>query len=189
MVTRAAARLHEKLNRYMHAPLCASILTKIHEQIERTEHLAAMLPAEHLEWTPAVPNSWPAAKVLGHLLECLAGFCAVLAAVNPERLAYFNRLRELKVNHACAASEVCERLAVYRLHIDEGFGLLSDEDLHRIVPTVFVETGETILTLLLGNLEHLINHKHQLFSYLKLMGVEVSTRDLYCFRPFSPKTV
>ena len=49
-------------------------------------------------------------------------------------------------------------------------------------PTVFVRTGETVLTLLLGNLEHLINHKHQLFIYLKLMGAPVETRDLYCFR-------
>jgi hypothetical protein len=39
-----------------------------------------------------------------------------------------------------------------------------------------------VATLLLGNLEHLINHKHQLFLYLKLMGVPVGTPDLYQFR-------
>jgi len=39
-----------------------------------------------------------------------------------------------------------------------------------------------VLTLLLGNLEHLINHKHQLFSYLKQMGVPVATPDLYQLR-------
>jgi hypothetical protein len=50
------------------------------------------------------------------------------------------------------------------------------------VATVFVERGEPLLTLLLGNLEHLINHKHQLFTYLKQMGVDVNTRDLYRFR-------
>ena len=50
------------------------------------------------------------------------------------------------------------------------------------MPTVFVPQGESILTLLLGNLEHLINHKHQLFTYLKQMGVPVATPDLYRFR-------
>jgi len=35
---------------------------------------------------------------------------------------------------------------------------------------------------MLGNLEHLINHKHQLFTYLKLMGESVGSRDLYRFR-------
>jgi len=48
--------------------------------------------------------------------------------------------------------------------------------------TVFVKEGETLLTLLLGNLEHLINHKHQLFTYLKLLGVAVTSQDLYHFR-------
>jgi hypothetical protein len=47
---------------------------------------------------------------------------------------------------------------------------------------VFVAEGESVLTLLLGNLEHLINHKHQLFMYLKLAGVKVGTPDLDQFR-------
>ena len=167
----------------MPALLCASILTKMHEQIERTEHLLNMLPPERLNWTPPILNGWSTAKLLGHLLECLAGFCAVLAAVHPDRLAHFSRLREMPVNHACSASEAAARMAVYRSHIEEGFALLRDADLARVIPTAFVETGEPVLTLLLGNLEHLINHKHQLFTYLKLMEVEVGTRDLYCFRP------
>lgn len=162
--------------------LCTSLLSKIHEQIERTNHLLGKLPADRLDWTPSLGGSWSTAKLIGHLLECLAGFCAVLVAVNPERLAHFNRLREKPVNHPCAVSEASERLAVYKSHIDEGFALLRDVDLARAVPTVFVASGERVLTLLLGNLEHLINHKHQLFTYLKLMGVEVGTRDLYCFR-------
>ena len=166
----------------MSTTLCTSLLSKIHEQIERTGHLLGKLPADRLEWTPAISGSWPTAKVLGHLLECLAGFCAVLVAVHPEPLAHFSRLRDMRVNHPCAASEAVDRIALYRSHVDEGFALLRDVDLARIVPTVFVASGEPVLTLLLGNLEHLINHKHQLFTYLKLMGVEVGTRDLYCFR-------
>ncbi len=47
------------------------------------------------------------------------------------------------------------------------------------MPTVFVPEGEAILTLLLGNLEHLINHKYQLFLYLKMLDVPVATRDFY----------
>jgi hypothetical protein len=40
-----------------------------------------------------------------------------------------------------------------------------------MVPSVFVPEGEQLATLLLGNLEHLINHKYQLFFYLKLLGI------------------
>lgn len=164
------------------APLCSALLSKIQEQIERTSHLVRLLPPERAQWTPSIPGGWSAEMLLGHLLDCLAGFCAVLAAAEPERLARFAELRKLPVNHAFSPSEASERIDAYRAHIDEGVALLEDQDLSRRLPTVFVRNGEPILTLLLGNLEHLINHKHQLFTYLKLMGIDVRTRDLYRFR-------
>ena len=86
------------------------------------------------------------------------------------------------MNHRCTPGEAADRIAIYRAHIDEGFLLLRDANLGRQVPTVFVKQGESLLTLLLGNLEHLINHKHQLFFYLKLLGVSVTSQDLYRFR-------
>jgi hypothetical protein len=45
-----------------------------------------------------------------------------------------------------------------------------------------VPEGEALLTLLLGNLEHFINHKYQLFAHLKMLGVPLGSRDLYVFR-------
>ena len=162
--------------------LCAAVLAKIHEQIERTTHLISLLPADRLQDPPSIPGCWTAAELLGHLLECLAGFCAVLAAAEPLRLAHFIRLRQAPVNRSCSAREACDRIEIYRAHIDEGFALLRDADLSRMMPTIFVREGEPLLTLLLGNLEHLINHKHQLFTYVRLMGVNVTSRDLYRFR-------
>jgi len=75
-----------------------------------------------------------------------------------------------------------DRLQAYREHISEAFGLWDDDDLARNIPTVFVPGGETVLTLMLGNLEHLINHKRQLFEYLKRIDVKVGSADLYRFR-------
>ncbi len=165
-----------------HRPLCTSLLAKIHEQFDRTSHLIGLLPADRLDWAPAIPNTWPAGVLLGHLLDCAAGFCAVLAAFERQRLSHFAELRQLPVNHRCSPEEASSRLAVYREHVDEGFALLTDTDLARKLPTVFVTEGETLLTLMLGNLEHLINHKHQLFTYLKMLDVDVTSRDLYQFR-------
>ena len=150
--------------------LTAALLDKIGEQIERTRHLIALVPAERLDWRPQA-GDWTTADLLGHLLDCISGFCAVLAAAEPERLAHFAKLREIPAT-----------IEIFRVHIEEGFTLLTDADLGRLVPTVFVPRGESILTLLLGNLEHLINHKHQLFTYLKQMGIPVATPDLYRFR-------
>lgn len=163
-------------------PLCVSLLSKIQEQMERTRHLINLLPGESLKWRPGTGDAWPVEVLLGHLLDCIAGFCAVLQAVEPERLAHFSALRSLPVNQACTPREALIRIALYEARINEGFALLDDDRLAGTVATVFVENGETVLTLLLGNLEHLINHKHQLFTYLKQMGVPVESRDLYRFR-------
>ena len=157
------------------------ILTKLEEQIERTEHLLTLIPADKLEWKP-MPDSLRICDLLGHLLECLAGFCATLYAVNPEDLVHFARLRELPVNHCCGIEEARQRIREYSKRIGEGFALLGDDDLARRIPTVFAPDGEALMTILLGNLEHLINHKYQLFFYFKLLGVGVGTTDLYTLR-------
>lgn len=159
-----------------------SLTAKIDEQIERTLHLIALVPADRLQWRPPISGAWTTGEVLGHLLDCLAGFCAALQAAYPAPLAHFSALRELPVNRTCAPEDAREYIAVYRTHIAEGLDLLTGQDLARSLPTVFVPEGETLTTLLLDNLEHLINHKHQLFTYLRLMGVDASSRDLYRFR-------
>lgn len=162
--------------------LCESVLAKTREQIEITGRLILLLPHDRVDWIPPIPGAWPVGMLLGHLLDCVSGFCAVLHAFEPRRLAHLSTLRELPVNHRCAPAEAAERIATYSAHIDQGFTLLRDADLGRPVPTVFVEKGEPLLTLFLGNLEHLINHKHQLFTYLKLMGVGVGSEHLYRYR-------
>jgi len=152
------------------APLCDALLEKIREQIERTSRLIDLVPDARQDWMPS-PGAWTTRQLIGHLLDCISGFCAVLAAAEPERLAHFAKLRQMPAT-----------IEIYRSHIEEGFALLTDADLARRVPTVFVAQGEPVLTLFLGNLEHLINHKHQLFTYLKQMGMPVATPDLYRFR-------
>lgn len=166
----------------MTQPLCESLVAKIREQIELLDRLIERLPDDRLDWRPALDNSWAVSQLLGHLLECLAGICAVLRAADPERLAHFDELRALPVNHSCGREEARRRIRDYERRIEEGFSLMTDEDLARRIPTVFVPAGETLLTLALGNLEHLINHKHELFTCLKSIGAGVGTRDLYRFR-------
>ncbi|HEU4388585.1 MAG TPA: DinB family protein [Blastocatellia bacterium] len=162
-------------------PISLLLLDKVGEQVERLDHLLLKVPEDQLDWRPD-SKSFSVGELLGHLLECLAGFCAVLHKLHPERLAHFSRLRELPVNFRCPPDEARRRVQHYLEHIAEGFILIQPGELTRIIPTVFVKEGEAALTLLLGNLEHLINHKHQLFTYLKLMGISVSTSALYCLR-------
>jgi hypothetical protein len=166
----------------MAGPITDSLHAKLREQMELAKDLIDKLP-EDLEWRPAIPlRAMDAGHLLGHLLECLSGFCAVFYAAFPEPMAHLIALKDLPVNHLCGKAEAQSRIAEYSARIKEGFSACRDEDLARRIPSVFVPRGERIVTLLLGNLEHFINHKYQLFFYLKSMGIEVGTRDLYCFR-------
>jgi len=157
------------------------ILAKVAEQVERAHHLLNLVPPDKTEWRPT-PGAMRVCDLLGHLLECLAGFCATLYVIDKDRLAHFARLRNLEVNHCCGITEAHLRMGDYMGCIEEGFALLTDEALALNVPTVFAAEGETVLRLLLTNLEHFINHKYQLFFYLKMMGVSAGTSDLYSLR-------
>lgn len=162
-------------------PLCGALLGKIREQAELIDELIQMLPEEQLDWTPP-GGGWSTGRLLGHLLDCLAGMCAALYAANPEALGHFGRLRDLAVNHCCGREEARGRVRQYGERIAEGFGVLTDADLARPIPTVFVPAGEPLLSLILGNLEHITNHKHELFTRVKAAGAPVGTRHLYRFR-------
>jgi DinB superfamily len=165
--------------------LTSLLLEKIEQQIELAIGLVALVPADRLAWQPA-PDVFRLNQLLGHLLEAAAGFCAALYKLKPQELAHFMRLRDLPVNHDCGIDEATARLRDYLIHIRQGLATLNDADLARRLPTAFVPAGEAVLTILLANLEHFINHKHQLFFYLKLLGVEVGTAQLYAIRTLPP---
>src|SRR5258708_5895257 len=111
--------------------LCVPLFAKIQEQMDGVARLSLLLPPDCLDWAPAIPGAWPVGVLLGHLLDCMAGFCAVLSAFEPQRLAHFSGLRELPVNHRCTPTEAVRRIAIYRAHIEEGFLLLRDANLGR----------------------------------------------------------
>lgn len=157
------------------------------EQVERTEHLIALIPGEETDWRPSLSptadlNVLGLNELLCHLNECLAGFCAALYAAHSDRLVHFVKLREMRPNNRYGIEEASVLRRLYMAHIEEGFVLTTDDDLTRQIPTVFVPEGEALFTILMGNLEHYSNHKYQLFFYLKLLGIPVTTKDLYHLR-------
>lgn len=157
---------------------------KVQGAVGRMEHLVSLVPADRLNWRPNPANEEirevvDLGHVLGHLLDCMAGFCAAFLAAYPEELAEFVKLKSAQVNHFCTPGEWRERIGIYKEGIDRGFRLCTDEDLKRPIATIFMPKGEALGSILLNNLEHLVNHKYQLFFYLRLLGVPVGTEDLY----------
>ena len=162
---------------------------KVRETMERTDHLVSLVPVNRLEWHPELLSGLPPASdlghLLGHLLDGMSGFCAAFYAAFPAELPDFVELRSMSVNQSCSPEKTRTNIALYAGRIERGFHCCADADLSRRIPTVFVPQGETLLTILLGNLEHLINHKYQLFFYLKLAGLSLDSRDIYVWRGVS----
>jgi uncharacterized damage-inducible protein DinB len=160
-----------------------TLAQKVFATLEQAEHLVSLVLAEELTWRPRASGGMEVGSdlghLLGHILDCMAGFCAAFNAAFPEELAHLADLKAAKVNHFCEPDEWRKRAKIYGVEISNGFRLCTDKDLTRRLETVFVSQGEVFATILLGNLEHLLNHKYQLFSYLKLLGKPVGTADLY----------
>lgn len=158
-------------------PVSSLLAARILEDAELIGELLALVPEDRDTWQP----DWPAGAVgdppfsmprlAAHLAESLAGVCACLHRLYPAELAHFAGLRQ-------PVAAFSELVAAAR----EGFALLIDADLTRPLPTVFAPEGAPFLETLLINWKHLLHHGHQLFIYLKLVGVPVSTRHLYRLR-------
>jgi hypothetical protein len=170
-------------------PLVNSLEEKVSETIERTEHLVSLVPTNLLDWRPKLPAEIPEVADLGHVLshlsDCLSGFCAAFYRAFPVELGEFLELRAIAIGESCSPVEARARIRLYEARIRRGFRCCTDEDLSRRIPTFFAPEGQTLLTVLLGNIEHLINHKYQLFFHLKLAGLKLGSRDIYKWRDIS----
>src|SRR5690242_18890264 len=97
--------------------LCDALRAKVEEQVDRTLHLMSLLPVGRLDSDP---------QLLGHLVDCLAGFCAVFHAADRQRLAHFQELRSIPVNDDCSAEEASRRIRLLAGAINEAFATLDD---------------------------------------------------------------
>lgn len=160
--------------------LVIAFASKVLEEVDRIEHLAAMVHPEMFDLSPLSGFSFRA--LLKHLLDCTAGVCAALDRALPEGLPQAGVLNAVLAKPVEQTADALERFATLRFAVQTGFARLEDTDLARRISTVFVSEGEPLLTILLSNYSHLVAHKYQLFMNLKACGVPVGTRDLYVFR-------
>src|SRR5438094_8556833 len=102
----------------MNKGISGLLLEKLREQVERTDHLISLIPADAADWHPNLSsrddsNYFRLNVLFFHLTECLAGFCAAVYAANKDLLAHFAKLREVRTNHSCRPEEAEALLATY----------------------------------------------------------------------------
>jgi hypothetical protein len=165
-------------------PIVDVLARKVDEDLVLIEDMLKMVPEGKGEWGP----DWPSAsgeaafsveRLERHLVEACAGLCACFVRLHGGRLSQFEAL---KARVIAGEEPSAALIAACRAHIAEGFAVTTDADLSRLIVTYFAPHGEPILETLLANWKHVNHHEHQLFLYLKLLGVPVSTQHLYRFK-------
>jgi hypothetical protein len=142
------------------------------------ESLLKMVPADKLDWKPG-----SGFMSLGQLIYHLSG------GIGPElRMVItgdwpnFAEMEEsMKQGNlpACSVQEALERLENDKTALKEVLAGVSEEDFANKIVSVPWGWKSTMERMALDFREHFINHKMQLFTYLKLLGFPVNTNTLY----------
>lgn len=148
------------------------------EMVAPTEGLFRMVPEDKLRWKPT-EKSFTAAQLMTHMGESLQEYARGITSGNWR----FTSMRELFLrNRRTNELTIDNAVELFKTNLEEFrrvVGALTEEEFDR---------GE-IDTPQLGRVprwraamlavEHHVNHKAELFMYLKFMGSQVNTGHLY----------
>lgn len=127
------------------------------QELDVLERLTALIPPGKEDWRPDWPgDSFSLGELRLHLEDATNGLRACLKKLNPN----------LDFSHTTIA---------------EAWDSIHDDQLASVIATYFSPAGEAFLLVYLKNLQHLGRHLMQLYIYLKILGVPVSSSDLYGF--------
>ncbi len=143
-----------------------------------TAKLISMAPAGKLDWKPAKGDYMNLGQLLHHLSTCPGAFVAAVNNAFPPADAFQKFVREDLKN--TKTPEVAGR-EVSR-GWDEAKAALtgvSPADFQARMVAVPWGSPMPLWRTCLGMAEHWVNHKYQLFFYLKLLGEPVNTMTLY----------
>jgi uncharacterized damage-inducible protein DinB len=156
-------------------------LTYFNEMVAPTEALFRMVPEDKLHWKPT-EKSFSAAQLMTHMGEALRAYAGGITSGDWG----FESMREVFVtNRKTRELTVEEAVELYKANLEvyrQKIGALTEEEFDR---------GE-IDSPQLGRVprwraamlavEHHVNHKAELFMYLKFIGSQVNTGHLYSDR-------
>lgn len=148
------------------------------QSVGPAEKLIGMVPADKLDWKPG-PTFMSTGQVLAHLSDGIGGGLEMLLSGKWPSMEEMEKGMKLANMPACGVQEALAKLekdkAILRSTLD---GISEDDFTNRVVsvPWGWQAKLEIMSVSFLG---HFNNHKMQLFTYLKLLGLPVNTETLY----------
>jgi uncharacterized damage-inducible protein DinB len=148
------------------------------ESYKPAEKMIGMVPADKLDWRPG-PTFMSFGQLVYHLSDGLgAGLEWLLGGNWPsmEEMAEGMKLENLP---SCSPKEALDKLEKDKKILRKVLDGMSEEDFTNQVVSVPWGVTAKMERMALHFLEHFTNHKMQLFTYLKLLGLPVNTEMLY----------
>ena len=148
------------------------------QSLQPAEKLIGMVPADKLGWKPG-PTFMSVGQVICHLSDGVGGGLETLVSGKWPSMEEMDTGMKLENMPSCGVQEALGKLAkdkaILRATLD---GISEDDFTNRVVsvPWGWKAKFEIMSVNFLG---HFNNHKMQLFTYLKLLGLPVNTESLY----------
>jgi len=143
-----------------------------------TATLIGMVPSDKVEWRPGA-TFMSFGQLICHLGGGLAEEFRCMLTNQWPSMEQMQEGMKLENIPSCSVEQALQKLEKDKTTLREVLDSLSEEDFtHRIVSTPWGMQGK-VERMGIAFLEHVTNHKMQLFTYLKLLGLPVHTGTLY----------
>jgi len=140
--------------------------------------LIGMVPADKLNWKPG-PTFMSTGQLVCHLSEGIGGGFEMLLASNWPSMKEMEEGMKLENLPSCNPQEALGKLEKDKKILRQVLDGLSEEDFASKVVSVPWGWNAKMERMAINFLGHFNNHKMQLFTYLKLLGLPVNTEALY----------
>ena len=148
------------------------------ENYRPVEKLIGMVPADKLNWRPG-PTFMSVGQVLCHLSDGFGGGFDMLLSGKWPSMEEMGEGMKLENLPSCSPREALEKLEKDKKILRQVLDGVSEEDFTNKVVSVPWGMTAKVERMAISFLEHFTNHKMQLFTYLKLLGLPVNTETLY----------
>lgn len=148
------------------------------ESVRPAEKLIAMVPADKLDWKPG-PTFMSLGQVVCHLSDGLGGGFEMLLSGKWPPSEEMEAGMKLENMPSCGVQEALGKLEKDKKVLRTALDGISEADFTNRVVSVPWGWNAKLEIMAVHFLGHFNNHKMQLFTYLKLLGLPVNTESLY----------
>jgi len=148
------------------------------DSFKPAESLLKMVPADKLDWKPG-PTFMTLGQLICHLGSGVGGDLRMLITESWPKPGEMDEAMKQGNMPSCSVQEALAKLEGDKTILREVLASITEEDFKNKIVSVPWGWKSKMERMALDFRDHFINHKMQLFTYLKLLEFPVNTNTLY----------